>query len=172
MSKNSEQVIAYRNRNKARLVSAFGGRCGICGYNRCHQAFEFHHLDPSNKDGSVLMFLNSSWSSTVKEVRKCVMLCANCHREVHHFGVQVPRGIKRFDETYSQPSTLTNSGKRYVIDEVRLKADAPNMTLSELSAKHRASVLAISLRLKKLGVKSKGSTKWWAERDLHPQSSP
>lgn len=59
-----------------------GGKCAICGYNRCLLALEFHHLDPLEKDFSISSRM-TSWKAIVKELDKCVLLCANCHREVH-----------------------------------------------------------------------------------------
>jgi hypothetical protein len=74
---------------KASAVKYKGGKCVSCGYNRCLKALEFHHLDRSVKDFSISS--TSSWGkySAVseelmkKELDKCVLLCANCHREVH-----------------------------------------------------------------------------------------
>jgi len=61
-----------------------GGRCNICGYQRCTEASEFHHLDASKKDFGVSdKGYTRSWGRVKGELDKCVMLCANCHREVH-----------------------------------------------------------------------------------------
>ena len=66
------------------LIKSRGGKCEICGYNKCFAALEFHHIDPSQKDfqisntGSV-----PSFERLKKEADKCRLLCANCHREEH-----------------------------------------------------------------------------------------
>ena len=58
--------------------------CDICGYNRCSDALEFHHLDPSKKDFSISRNgYTRSWVKVQSELDKCQLLCANCHREVH-----------------------------------------------------------------------------------------
>lgn len=56
----------------------------MCGYSRCQAALEFHHLDPSEKDFG--LSTNKTTKSLVKlidELRKCILVCANCHREIH-----------------------------------------------------------------------------------------
>lgn len=74
-----------RQRNTKRLaVNYKGGECVKCGYNKCIGALEFHHLDPTTKDKD---YFNSRGGLTVdlkKELDKCILICANCHREEHH----------------------------------------------------------------------------------------
>lgn len=59
--------------------------CSRCGYNKCKRALEFHHVDPSTKEHTItrLVYAQQSREVTLAELRKCVLLCANCHREVH-----------------------------------------------------------------------------------------
>lgn len=63
-----------------------GEKCQCCGYNKCITALEFHHLNPTEKDFSFCSNTNRSWSDTRKELQKCILVCANCHREIH-FGL-------------------------------------------------------------------------------------
>ena len=61
-----------------------GGRCERCGYNRCLEALEFHHISSSEKDFSVSSRgYTRSWKRVREELDKCILLCANCHREIH-----------------------------------------------------------------------------------------
>lgn len=78
----TENVIAWRRRTKLKLVEYKGGKCKNCGYNKCPEALTFHHLDPSQKDFTIS---GKSWSfeRLQKEVDKCILVCANCHIEVH-----------------------------------------------------------------------------------------
>ena len=64
-------------------VNHMGGSCNSCGYSKCIEALEFHHIDPLNKDFSISS-ANKSWDKIKIELGKCVMLCANCHRELHN----------------------------------------------------------------------------------------
>lgn len=73
---------------KHQLVLYKGGRCERCGYDRYKGALEFHHKNPQEKDFSISQFHFNSTIGTMevfkKEVDKCELLCANCHREEHH----------------------------------------------------------------------------------------
>lgn len=72
---------------KRRCVEYLGGRCVGCGYNRCLKALEFHHKDPEMKDFGIGGAYNRSWKSIKAELDRCVLTCANCHRE-HHDGLR------------------------------------------------------------------------------------
>jgi 5-methylcytosine-specific restriction endonuclease McrA len=83
-----------RRRERVRLmaVNYKGGRCQVCGYDRCVEALEFHHLDPAQKDfGISYKGYTRSWEKVKQEVDKCVLLCANCHREAHAGILQLPQ---------------------------------------------------------------------------------
>lgn len=62
-------------------------KCERCGYDKCPEVLEFHHLNPQEKDEGVskLLSSNSNIDSIYKEIKKCVCLCANCHREFHFY---------------------------------------------------------------------------------------
>ncbi len=67
---------------KAAMVRYMGGRCLLCGYDRCHRALSFHHLDPTQKQFGVAGAHCRAWSKIKAELNKCVCLCKNCHEEV------------------------------------------------------------------------------------------
>lgn len=68
---------------KKKAIKYKGGKCEICGYDRCVEAMEFHHLDPSEKEFSLSGSHCKSWDTIKKELDKCKMLCCRCHREYH-----------------------------------------------------------------------------------------
>lgn len=79
-----EIVKNRRYRIKKFLVDYKGGNCEICGYNKCLNALEFHHLNPEEKDFNISQFSKYQDMSSLKaEVNKCILVCANCHREIH-----------------------------------------------------------------------------------------
>ena len=83
-----------RRREKVRLMAVEykGGRCQVCDYDRCIEALEFHHLDPTQKDfGISHKGYTRSWERVREEVDKCILLCANCHREFHAGKLQLPQ---------------------------------------------------------------------------------
>lgn len=77
-------VKQRRKKLKELAISYKGGKCQICGYDKCVDALQFHHLDPSIKDFGISdKGLTRSWERTKIEVDKCVLLCGNCHAEIH-----------------------------------------------------------------------------------------
>lgn len=56
----------------------------VCGYDRCSAALDFHHKDEREKSfGLSQDGMTRSWKKTKEELKKCVLVCANCHREIH-----------------------------------------------------------------------------------------
>ncbi len=70
--------------NKQQAVNYLGGKCTKCGYNKCNAALDFHHIDSTTKEHSVAHLMKSiNFDKLKPELDKCVLLCANCHREHH-----------------------------------------------------------------------------------------
>lgn len=89
-----------KRRKKVRnlAISHKGGKCQVCGYDKCVDALEFHHLIKDNKSfGISAKGYTRAWKAITLELDKCVMLCANCHRE-WHAGV-VSEKLKSFFES-------------------------------------------------------------------------
>lgn len=80
---NSCSVNKRRVGLKNKCLQYLGGKCSVCHYNKCERALEFHHLDASKKEFQISGAHSRSWSSLEKELDKCILLCANCHRELH-----------------------------------------------------------------------------------------
>jgi hypothetical protein len=77
------RVSKKRKKYKEMGVEYKGGYCIVCGYKKCTRALHFHHLDPSSKDFTVSSGHTRSWEKMKIELDKCVLLCSNCHSEVH-----------------------------------------------------------------------------------------
>jgi transposase len=77
-----DAVIRRRRKAKELLVGELGGSCRLCGYDRCLAALEFHHLDPEAKAFGVASRGAHGIERLRAEVRKCILLCSNCHAEV------------------------------------------------------------------------------------------
>lgn len=83
--KRHELNHSFRKRMKLKAVEYKGGKCEKCGYNRCIQALEFHHVEPEHKDFSIAQSSSyNSWNRIRDEIDKCQMLCSNCHKEAHY----------------------------------------------------------------------------------------
>ncbi len=69
---------------KQQCVDYRGGQCSICGYNQCNSALDFHHRNPQDKTYAISNLANRKFDDDLKkELDKCDLLCANCHRELH-----------------------------------------------------------------------------------------
>lgn len=87
----SEAVQKRRERIKELLVEYKGGKCEICGYDKCISALDFHHLNPDEKDfGIGEKGYTRSVEKNKEEVNKCILVCANCHREIHAGITKIP----------------------------------------------------------------------------------
>jgi 5-methylcytosine-specific restriction endonuclease McrA len=73
----------HRKTIKAKAVEYMGGECQRCGYNKYIGALDFHHLDPTKKDINFSSLKKQSLSSLIKELENCILVCSNCHREIH-----------------------------------------------------------------------------------------
>jgi transposase len=92
-----EAVVRRRRKVKEILVREAGGHCRLCGYDGCHAALEFHHLDPSAKlFGLAQDGMARSIDRARVEARKCILLCSNCHAEVE-CGVRSISGVAQMD---------------------------------------------------------------------------
>lgn len=78
----TEQNKLRARQIKIKAVELLGGKCQKC-YGVFHPAsFDFHHRDPETKCFSISEFGFSSWKKLEPELKKCDLLCANCHREL------------------------------------------------------------------------------------------
>jgi len=80
---NYQGTVAARGK-KARAIELMGGSCNGCSSVVPDSLFEFHHWDARDKEFGISRDgMSRPWEAIAAELRKCVMLCANCHREVH-----------------------------------------------------------------------------------------
>jgi len=80
-------IAAVKKRRKIirqKAIAYKGGQCELCGYSRCAEALEFHHLDSKRKDfGISAKGYTRGWKRVKAELDKCILICSNCHRELH-----------------------------------------------------------------------------------------
>lgn len=75
--------LDWQHSIKKQCVDYKGGCCILCGYSKYFGSLEFHHLDGSQKDFTISSHRSLSFDQLKTELDKCVLLCSNCHREVH-----------------------------------------------------------------------------------------
>ena len=78
----------YMENLKIKAMKYGGGECKKCGYDKCWKALHFHHVDPINKEFNIFEGRPGfkkvrNWELLKKEIDKCILLCANCHSELH-----------------------------------------------------------------------------------------
>lgn len=77
----------FKNQRKLEFCLYKGGCCSECGFVATEEtiaAFDFHHLDPSEKEYTPSDMLMLKKEKVFQELDKCVLLCSNCHRILHH----------------------------------------------------------------------------------------
>ena len=77
-------IKALRRAMKKEAIKRCGGKCSKCGYDKSIAALEFHHVNPEEKEFGLAANGNThSWEDFWKEAQKCILLCSNCHAELH-----------------------------------------------------------------------------------------
>lgn len=69
---------------KYQAMEIMGGKCSGCNYDKNYAAMEFHHIDPEQKEFAWDKLRQTAWSTIIEELKKCILLCSNCHREIHN----------------------------------------------------------------------------------------
>lgn len=85
----NQYTVEVARRNKRQAVAYLGGKCRHCGFDGHNSAFDYHHIDPNEKDINFKSSRQWSWERLKQELDKCVLLCANCHRGVHSGDIQL-----------------------------------------------------------------------------------
>lgn len=91
-----------RKRAKKILVASMGYSCQVCGYDRCISSLDFHHVNPEEKKSLISRLLScttSKYPEIVKELKKCILLCKNCHHEFHEGIIKLPKKYAKLDES-------------------------------------------------------------------------
>jgi hypothetical protein len=78
---NAENIERYR-KNKIKAVEYKGGKCCICGYNKCMAGLDFHH--PGEKDVNWKRMRSWSFDKIKDELDRCILVCRNCYAELHY----------------------------------------------------------------------------------------
>ena len=79
------QTLDRMRKLKSQMIEYKGGCCVRCGYKKYQGSLEFHHIDPKEKDFNPSQLKKYSFDDRIKnELDKCILVCSNCHREIHH----------------------------------------------------------------------------------------
>lgn len=87
--KANKHRIARGRLLKLKAVEYLGGKCCICGYNKSIYALDFAHKQDKCHEPTRMFHRGMSWVRIKKEIDKCNLKCANCHREETHGDVDL-----------------------------------------------------------------------------------
>lgn len=80
---NSEAVSKSLEKSRNRIFEYMGNKCSLCNETNIY-LMEFHHKEPKNKCFGISEKMKLSWVKIQSELDKCIMVCGNCHREIHN----------------------------------------------------------------------------------------
>jgi hypothetical protein len=80
---SSCRISESRRNKKASLIDYKGGKCIVCDYNKCQQVLQFHHKNPNEKEFTLANAGTLDFEKLKNEADKCILVCANCHGEIH-----------------------------------------------------------------------------------------
>lgn len=73
-----------KKRNRELIENDYPMICTECGFEGHHSQMDFHHKDPTKKEGNIgHMIANTKYEKLLIELKKCILLCSNCHRLLH-----------------------------------------------------------------------------------------
>lgn len=137
-------VQKRRNIIKELAVEYKGGKCEVCGYNKCVAAMDFHHQDSLQKDfGISAKGITRSWEKTKIELDKCILLCSNCHRETHDKIILEAKLLKRGKEVKAK--VKLKHGTKVAYSYHKCKCDICRESNTQRQKKYRDAIGKIQI---------------------------
>lgn len=102
---NSQAVVNHIKKRKKDLIKVFHSKCCICGFDQFPEALEFHHVNPDEKQFGITdsKSVTKALDKQLNEMKKCILVCANCHRGIHQNYIKVPENYQDYyDEKIAQ----------------------------------------------------------------------
>lgn len=87
---NDALSLEMQRTRKKEAVEYKGGKCVVCGYSRYVGSLDFHHVNPETKDFAISKLKSYSLESIKSELDKCILVCKNCHSEIHGGIIKCP----------------------------------------------------------------------------------
>jgi hypothetical protein len=127
----------YMENLKNKVIAYAGNRCQQCGYDKCYRALHFHHLDPLKKEFSIFETRPKfkkvrEWEKLKIEIDKCILLCANCHMEIHDKDERIVHEEIKIKLTKTDIEYLNKSIKNEILDPQK----AIELALTIIKNKH------------------------------------
>lgn len=140
MSERSRKTKVWRDQTKLKMVKSMGGKCCICGYDKHNAALAFHHINPDEKSFSFGTVIANprKWEIIAEELKKCVLVCHNCHSEIHAGITSIPENPPKYNEA-EVPIKIHKTHTPCVVCG-KAKKDSYKTCSKECSSKHRRKV--------------------------------
>lgn len=113
---NSQAVCNHIKKRKKDLIRVLGGKCCLCGFDKYPEALEFHHINPDEKEFAIngSNAVTRALDKQLAELRKCILVCANCHRGIHSGYLTIPNDpYSFFNEEIANELIQENHDIRY-----------------------------------------------------------
>ena len=132
---NSKNVIKHIKKRKTDLINVLGNKCCICGFDKYQEALEFHHVDPKTKKFHIASTTTKNLEEQLNEIKKCILVCSNCHRGIHYGYENVPSNWQNFyNEEIAQQLLQDNYNKRHHKDLICPRCGKIRSRQSEICA--------------------------------------
>ena len=96
---------------KQNIIDVMGGACVCCGYNRCNRALQLHHLNPEDKNFGISDKSYFAWNKLETELKKCILVCSNCHMEIEDNLIEVAQVSSFNQEKFNQYANAIEAKK-------------------------------------------------------------
>lgn len=109
-------------RLKGFFVELTGSKCQICGYSKYEGCLEYHHVNPIEKEHEpAKLFAHNKIEHLIKEIPKCILLCSNCHKEVHANIAELPSDYDKLDVERFERESYRIMDRCPICGKVKLK---------------------------------------------------
>lgn len=116
---------------KKEFINSFKDECKKCGDTRTW-VLDFHHKNPSEKDFTVAKLKKSNKDVIKQEIDKCIVLCANCHREFHYLNKYYNIDLDTYlnnEYDLSKLEQISYNQEQKLLCEERMKKDSKKQKL-------------------------------------------
>jgi len=144
-----EDKFILRWAKRLRAAEMLGGECAKCGESNIF-SLDFHHLDPHEKEYELSQITaHMPWEFIQEEVKKCQLLCRNCHTK-EHLKDSIDKYNNLFDKI-KEKSRIVHKISRPMLDKdyiyKLLKRKISVARIAKLMTKDPSTILDIARRL-------------------------
>lgn len=149
---NNSNVISFRRRIKSALVQAFGNKCLCCGKSFPQYMYDFHHLNPKEKEFALSgNGVTRAKDAYAQEAKKCIMVCSNCHRMIEYGDIDTTHLYSNFnDKIYYEVIQQSIDEQKKIKQSLRKDIKIKNIEQNIDGIRKKQTVYPTREQLKKL----------------------